>query len=53
MTETKAGEGRLLIQPSADEAARVIYDYLLEKRLIEEAAPRREPPTLSHPGKRV
>ena len=55
MTETKSGAGTLLIQPSAEEAARAIYDYLLDKRLIEEPGPRREmsdfPPNLSHSGK--
>lgn len=45
MTETKSGAGMLLIQPSAEEAARAIYDYLLEKRMIEEPLP-------SHPEKR-
>jgi electron transfer flavoprotein beta subunit len=36
MTETKSGEGAVMIHPPADEAARAIYDYLLEKRIIEE-----------------
>jgi electron transfer flavoprotein beta subunit len=36
MTETKSGEGAVLIQPPAEEAARAIYDYLLKKRIIEE-----------------
>ena len=35
MTETKSGEGAVLIQPSAEEAARAIYDFLLAKRIIE------------------
>jgi electron transfer flavoprotein beta subunit len=35
MTETKSGEGTLMIQPAAEEAACAIYDYLLEKRIIE------------------
>ena len=37
MTETKSGAGTLLIQPTPEEAARAIYDYLLDKRLIEAA----------------
>lgn len=36
MTETKAGDGTVMIRPSADEAARAIYDYLIEKRIIAE-----------------
>jgi electron transfer flavoprotein beta subunit len=36
MTETRSGEGAVMINPSAGEAARAIYDYLLEKRIIEE-----------------
>jgi electron transfer flavoprotein alpha subunit len=36
MTETKSGEGALMINPSPQDAARVIYDYLLEKRIIED-----------------
>jgi electron transfer flavoprotein beta subunit len=40
MTETKSGAGTLLIQPSAEDAARAIYDYLLDKRLIETARQR-------------
>ncbi len=40
MTETKSGAGTLLIQPSAEDAARAIYDYLAEKRLIETARQR-------------
>lgn len=35
MTETKSGEGALLVRPSAEDAARAIYDYLAEKRFIE------------------
>lgn len=35
MTETKSGEGTLLIRPSPEDAARAIYDYLTEKRFIE------------------
>lgn len=34
MTEAKAGEGRVLIDPDADEAAAAIYDYLVEKRFV-------------------
>jgi electron transfer flavoprotein beta subunit len=34
MTETKSGEGAVLIQPPAEEAARAIYDFLLAKRII-------------------
>jgi electron transfer flavoprotein beta subunit len=34
MTETKSGEGKVMIHPPAEEAARAIYDYLLEKRII-------------------
>jgi electron transfer flavoprotein beta subunit len=56
MTETKSGAGTLLIQPTPEEAARAIYDYLTEKRLIEETRPRRDmsdiPPNLSQSGKR-
>jgi electron transfer flavoprotein beta subunit len=37
MTETKSGEGKVMIHPTAEEAARAIYDYLLEKRIIEES----------------
>jgi electron transfer flavoprotein beta subunit len=37
MTETKSGEGKVMIHPPAAEAARAIYDYLLEKRIIEES----------------
>jgi electron transfer flavoprotein beta subunit len=44
MTETKSGAGTLLIQPSAEDAARAIYDYLAEKRLIETA---RQPANMS------
>ena len=55
MTETKSGAGTLLIQPPAEEAARAIYDYLLEKRLIEATGPRRAVsefrPNLSHSRK--
>jgi electron transfer flavoprotein beta subunit len=36
MTETRSGEGALMIRPPAEDAARAIYDYLLEKRIIEE-----------------
>lgn len=36
MTETRSGEGAVMIQPSPDEAARAIYAYLVEKRIIEE-----------------
>jgi electron transfer flavoprotein beta subunit len=36
MTETKSGEGAVMIHPPAEEAARAIYDYLIEKRIIEE-----------------
>jgi electron transfer flavoprotein beta subunit len=43
MTETKSGEGALLIRPSPEEAARAIYDYLAEKRFIE-AGGTPEPP---------
>jgi electron transfer flavoprotein beta subunit len=50
MTEAKSGAGRLLIQPSAEEAARAIYDYLVEKRFIEQTRTRREPPDLSDSG---
>lgn len=57
MTETKSGAGTLLVQPTAEEAARAIYDYLVEKRLIE--APRRRgdmsdiAPNLSQSGKPI
>ena len=60
MTETKSGAGKLLIQPTAEAAARAIYDYLMEKRLIREARASREPsdlsdipPNLSQSGKRA
>ena len=57
MTETKSGAGTLLIRPPAEEAARAIYDYLLDKRLIEETEPRRGmsdiSPKLSQSGKRA
>jgi electron transfer flavoprotein beta subunit len=43
MTETRSGEGALLVRPSAEDAARAIYDYLAEKRFIE-AAGSPEPP---------
>jgi electron transfer flavoprotein alpha subunit len=36
MTETRSGEGAVMVNPSAGDAARAIYDYLLEKRIIEE-----------------
>jgi electron transfer flavoprotein alpha subunit len=36
MTETKSGEGAVMINPSPEDAARAIYDYLLEKRIIED-----------------
>jgi electron transfer flavoprotein beta subunit len=36
LTETKSGEGAILVQPPAEEAARAIYDYLLAKRIIKE-----------------
>lgn len=36
MTETKSGEGAVMINPSPEEAARAIYAYLLEKRIIED-----------------
>jgi electron transfer flavoprotein beta subunit len=36
MTETKSGEGAVMIHPPAEEAARAIYDYLVRKRIIEE-----------------
>jgi electron transfer flavoprotein beta subunit len=36
MTETKSGEGAVMIHPPAEEAARAIYDYLTSKRIIEE-----------------
>jgi electron transfer flavoprotein beta subunit len=35
VTETKSGQGQVLIGPSPDEAARAIYDYLLERRMID------------------
>jgi electron transfer flavoprotein beta subunit len=44
MTETKSGTGTLLIQPTPEDAARAIYDYLLEKRFIEEPQPRGDAP---------
>ncbi|WP_088348904.1 MULTISPECIES: electron transfer flavoprotein subunit beta [Rhodomicrobium] len=34
MTETRSGEGAVMIQPSPEEAARAIYAYLVEKRII-------------------
>jgi electron transfer flavoprotein beta subunit len=34
-TETKAGAGNLMVNPDPDAAARAIYDYLLERRMIE------------------
>jgi electron transfer flavoprotein beta subunit len=59
LTETKSGAGTLLIRPAAEDAARAIYDYLLEKRVIEDAGPSRaasrmsdSPPNLSHSGER-
>lgn len=36
MTETKSGDGAVMIQPSPEDAARAIYAYLLEKRIIGE-----------------
>jgi electron transfer flavoprotein alpha subunit len=33
MTETKAGAGAVLIRPAPEEAARAVYDYLVEKGL--------------------
>jgi electron transfer flavoprotein beta subunit len=36
MTETKSGEGAVMVQPAAEEAARAIYDYLLAKAMIKE-----------------
>jgi electron transfer flavoprotein beta subunit len=36
MTETKSGEGAVMIHPSPEDAARAIYDYLVGKRIIEE-----------------
>ena len=38
MTETKSGEGAVMIHPTPEDAARAIYDYLLEKRIIDEQA---------------
>ena len=59
LTETKSGAGTLLIRPAAEDAARAIYDYLLEKRVIEDAGPSRAAsgmsdsgPNLSHSGER-
>jgi N,N-dimethylglycine/sarcosine catabolism electron transfer flavoprotein subunit beta len=34
MTETKSGAGAVLINPSPEDAARAIYDYLLEKQFL-------------------
>jgi electron transfer flavoprotein beta subunit len=60
LTETKSGAGTLLIRPAAEDAARAIYDYLLEKRVIEDGGPSRaasgmseSPPNLSHSGERA
>lgn len=57
MTETKSGAGKLLIHPTPEEAARVIYDYLVEKHLIEASRRRRDmsdiAPSLSQSGKPV
>jgi electron transfer flavoprotein alpha subunit len=39
MTETRSGEGAVMVNPSPEDAARAIYDYLLEKRIIEEVRP--------------
>lgn len=33
-TETKSGQGQVLVRPTADEAARAIYEYLVEQRVI-------------------
>jgi electron transfer flavoprotein beta subunit len=38
MTETKSGEGAVMIHPPAEDAARAIYDYLVRNRIIEERA---------------
>lgn len=35
MTETRSGAGKVLIDPSAEDAAAAIYDYLVEKRFID------------------
>ena len=57
MTETKSGEGTLLIDPAPEDAARAIYDYLVEKRLIETPRPRSDlsdiAPKLSQSGKPI
>ncbi|PTW59837.1 electron transfer flavoprotein beta subunit [Breoghania corrubedonensis] len=34
LTEAKAGEGRLLVNPVPEEAARAVRDYLVEKRFL-------------------
>jgi electron transfer flavoprotein alpha subunit len=39
MTETRSGQGAVMINPSPEDAARAIYNYLLEKRIIEEERP--------------
>jgi electron transfer flavoprotein beta subunit len=36
MTETKTGEGAVMIGPAPEDAARAIYDYLVAKRFIED-----------------
>jgi electron transfer flavoprotein beta subunit len=36
MTETRSGAGMLMVQPSPEEAARAICDYLVNRRFIEE-----------------
>ena len=33
-TEMQAGRGRLLVNPPAEEAARAIYDYLVEEGIL-------------------
>ncbi|MEI2385178.1 electron transfer flavoprotein subunit beta [Breoghania sp. JC706] len=35
LTEVKAGEGHLLVHPSPEDAAKAIYDYLIEKRILQ------------------
>jgi electron transfer flavoprotein beta subunit len=44
-TEIQAGRGRLLVNPAPDEAAKAIYDYLLEEGIL-------SPATLVPPGGR-
>jgi electron transfer flavoprotein beta subunit len=44
LTEAPAGAGRQLIEPTPDEAARAIYDYLIEQRILPPPANNEEAP---------